>query len=103
MAKQFISKINLERLREGNEMVVIDLGWKKFVMDKHKALALIECLESAELYEEKWWSDEDRKRIGMGNDSYTYHVYPNTNNFSMSIMSDEKYRMCKLAGKPEEK
>jgi hypothetical protein len=80
-------------------MIVIDLGYRKVVMPKEKAMMLMDCLESAELYEEKYWSEEKRKELGM-TETYTYHVYTNESNFSMQIMSDSKYQMAKLAGKP---
>ena len=82
-------------------MVVVDLGWKKYVMSKEKAMMLVECLESADLYEEKWWSDDKRKEKGMDS-TYTYHVYPNESAFNMKIISDSHYQMAKLAGKPQE-
>lgn len=80
-------------------MIVIDLGYRKVVMPKEKAMMLMDCLESAELYEEKYWSEDKRKELGM-TETYTYHVYPNESNFSMQIVSDSKYQMAKLAGKP---
>ena len=83
-------------------MVVVDIGYKKLVMTKEAAMLLVECLESAELYEEKWWSDDVRKERAMDS-SYTYHVYPNEASFGMKIISDTHYRMAKLAGKPQEK
>ena len=84
-------------------MVVVDIGYRKLVMSKEKALLLVECLETADIYEEKWWSEDDRKKKGMDEkDSYTYHVYPNDAHFSMRILSDTHYQMAKLAGKPQE-
>jgi len=80
-------------------MVVVDIGYRKLVMTKEKAMALVECLESAEVYEEKYWSDEKRKEKGMDS-TYTYHVYPNEAHFGMSIVSDSHFQMAKLAGKP---
>ena len=83
-------------------MVVVDIGYRKLVMTKEKAMALVECLEGADVYEEKWWSDDKRKEKGM-DETYTYHVYPNEAHFSMRIVSDTHYQMAKLAGKPQEK
>ena len=80
-------------------MVVIELGYKKFVLPRDKAMLLIDCLEGAEVYEEKYWNDEKRRQFNM-DETYTYHVYPNDSNFGMQIMSDSKYQMAKLAGKP---
>jgi hypothetical protein len=82
-------------------MVVVDVGYKKLVMPKEKAMLLVECLEGAEVYEAKYWNDEKRKQKGM-TETYTYHVYPNDSAFSMSIISDTHYQMAKLAGKPQE-
>ena len=80
-------------------MVVVDIGYRKLVMTKEKAMLLVECLESAEAYEEKWWSEDKRKEKGM-EDTYTYHVYPNEGGYKMHIISDHLYAMAKLAGKP---
>ena len=83
-------------------MVVVDIGYRKLVMTKEKAMVLVEALESAEVYEEKWWSDDVRKEKGMDS-TYTYHVYPNEASFIMRIVSDSHYQMARLAGKPQEK
>jgi hypothetical protein len=105
MAKQFMSRIKC-RLFITNvrryQMVVVDIGYKKLVMPKDKAMMLVECLESADVYEEKWWSDDVRKEKGMDS-TYTYHVYPNEASFNMKIVSDTHYQMARLAGKPQEK
>jgi len=85
-----------------DKMVIVDIGYKKYIMPKEKAMQLVEVLESAEVYEEKWWSEDKRKESGM-TETYTYHVYPNETNFSMQIVSDSKYQMARLAGKPQEK
>ncbi len=84
---------------KGDKMIVIDLGYRKVVLNREKAMQLMECLEGAEIYEERYWSEEDRKTMNMTG-TYTYHVYPNEVNFSMQIVSDSKYQMAKLAGKP---
>ena len=81
-------------------MVVVELGYKKMVMPKERAMALIEILETADIYEEVYWGESDRIKLGM-DDSYTYHVYANDTNFAMQIMSESKYQMAKLAGKPQ--
>jgi hypothetical protein len=96
MVERFILRI------KGGNMVVVDIGYKKYIMPRDKAMQLVEVLEGAEIYEEKYWSDEKRKEKGM-TETYTYHVYANEVNFSMQIMSDSKYQMARLAGKPQEK
>jgi len=87
---------------KGGSMVIVDIGYKKYIMPKEKAMQLVEVLESAEIYEEKYWSEDKRKELGM-TETYTYHVYPNEANFSMQIIGDSKYQMARLAGKPQEK
>jgi hypothetical protein len=96
MVERFIFKI------KGGNMVIVDIGYKKYIMPKEKAMQLVEVLESAEIYEEKYWSEDKRKELGM-TETYTYHVYPNEANFSMQIIGDSKYQMARLAGKPQEK
>jgi hypothetical protein len=83
------------------EMIVIDLGYRKVVLTKEKAMQLIECLEGAEQYEDKYWSETKRRELGM-TESYTYHVYPLETGFSLTILGDSKYQLAKLAGKPTE-
>lgn len=83
-------------------MVVIDLGYRKIILPREKAFILIDCLENAEVYEEKYWDAEKRMALGM-TESYTHHVYPLDTVFGMSIVGDSKYQMAKLAGKPQEK
>lgn len=97
MAKRFMLKIELRRAK----MIVIELGYRKYVLPREKAMALIDALESAEIYEQKYW--EEAKRLAMGmTDAYTYHVYPSDSTFGMNIITDSHYQMAKLAGKPVE-
>ena len=70
-------------------MIVIDLGYRKVVLNREKAMQLMECLETAEVYEEKYWSEDKRKELGM-TETYTYHVYPNETNFSQPLLSFRK-------------
>lgn len=83
-------------------MVVIDLGYRSVVLPKEEALKLIDILEKAEAYEQKYWSTNERKERGMPEDQdYTYHVYPFEPSFNMKIITDSLYEMAKLAGKLE--
>lgn len=93
LARQFMLKT------KENEMIVIDIGWHKIVMDREKALKLVELLESSEVYEDRYLSKEERKKLGVDAE-YTYHVYPNEKTFNMRIVADSHYQMAKLAGKP---
>ena len=82
-------------------MVVIEIGYRKYVLPRDKAMQLIECLELAESYEAKYWEEAKRMALGM-TEAYTFHVYPSDSTFSMSIISESHYQMAKLAGKPQE-
>lgn len=82
-------------------MIVVEIGYTKFVLPRDKALQMVEILEQAEVYETKYWNAERRKERNMGDNDYTYHVYPNEKEYSMKIVSDQHYQMAKLAGKPE--
>lgn len=76
--------------------MVIEFGWNnKFVLKTSDAVRLLELLEKAEAYEEKWRKNEDG--------GTTYHVYPLDPEKvpSLKLISDDLYRMAKLAGKPE--
>jgi hypothetical protein len=84
-------------------MVTIEIGYKKIVLPRDKAMQLMECLECSMEYQAKYWSEEDRKRLGMSmSDSYTYHVFPNTTQYAVTVITDEHFQMAKLAGKPQE-
>lgn len=77
--------------------VVIELGWKKYIVDAQQALAISEMLSKAELYETKYVKDVDDKGVTM------HYVYPQEEvRWHMEIMPDSVYRMAKLAGKPSE-
>jgi len=92
-AKPFTSKIELTTVRE-NEMIIVTMGYQEFVMTPKDAFALSEVLSRAERYESKYHGG------GVEN---TFHVYPNDKPFNMQVISNDIYRMAKLAGKPEEK
>lgn len=96
-AKRFIFEIELRRAK----MVVIELGYRKYVLPRDKAMVLIEALEHAETYEVKYWDEAKRQAMGM-TETYTYHVYPSDSTFGMNVVTDSHYQMAKLAGKPQE-
>lgn len=77
-------------------MVVIRLTYCELVMPPKDALALAEIIQRAEKYEKKYNRSND-----SANGGYTFHVWPNEEEFGMSLISDDAYRMAKLAGKPE--
>ena len=81
-------------------MVVVDIGYRSVILNREDAMKFVEILEKAEAYERKWWSPEWREKKGMEAE-YTYHVYPNENEYAMRIVTDSHYQMAKLAGKPQ--
>jgi hypothetical protein len=80
-------------------MIVIDLGWNKFVFSREDGIKLVELLEKAEVYEEKWI---DKEKRGPDGADHSYHVYPHNKTFSMRLLPTQLYQMAKLAGKPSE-
>lgn len=80
--------------------VVVSLGYKSIVLDADKAIAFAELMQNAEAYESKWHNKTDTR------DSYnSYHIYPLEQDggsfLGMQMITDDAYRMYKLAGKPE--
>ena len=78
-------------------MVVVELGYQSYVLPNKDAIALVDILEKAEVYEHKWIPKEKRAE---GGDDYTHHVYDNERHLAMKVISESLYRMAKLAGKP---
>ena len=81
-------------------MIVVEIGYQSLILPREEALALVEILEKSQIYERKYWREEDRKARGMTTD-YTYHVYPDEHQYATKIVSDQHYNMAKLAGKPD--
>jgi len=82
-------------------MIIVDLGYRSYVMANKDALAHAEILERAEVYEQKWIRPEDRNEKSGA--EYTHHIYANENPLVMKLVSNDFYNMSKLAGKPEGK
>jgi len=80
--------------------VVIRVGHNELVVTPAAALAVIDAISGAEVYEAKWHRGE-----GAGDSYYTHHIYPQpfTNKLSIEVITDELYRMAKMAGVPVEK
>lgn len=77
-------------------MVVFEFSYVSYVLPPKDALAMAEILQRAEKYEKKYRKDEV-----TGTSGYTHHVYENSDEMLMRLVSDDHYRMAKLAGKPE--
>lgn len=79
-------------------MITVSLGYNNtLILSKDDAMRLVEILEKAEMYVEKYVPAEKRGPDGA---EYTKHVYPNEEPFTLKVISDSLYQMAKLAGKP---
>ena len=93
----------LEKLFEsmGDDMskVIVELGYRSYVLDASDALMMAEIFGKAERYEAKWHSKTEER-----DSHYTHHVYPDSASDAptMRILNDATYQMYKLAGKPED-
>jgi hypothetical protein len=76
--------------------VVIEIGYKKYIVNADEAIKMAAILSSAEIYETTYTKDH------KGDSTTMQHVYPQeeASRWFMEIMPDSVYRMAKLAGKP---
>ena len=79
---------------------VVTIGYNNsFVVETKDAVAIMDMLGKAELYEQKYHGANDDKPS-----FYTYHIWEadtsDSVKASISLLSDSVYRMAKLAGKP---
>jgi hypothetical protein len=72
---------------------VIDFGHSNYVIDADKAVKLMELLDTAEVYQSRWRREDEG--------GSTKHIYEADRLCSLELISDAKYKMYKLAGKPE--
>lgn len=72
--------------------MVISLGYGDIVLPTEDAVHLLKILEKGERYRMKYHS---------GNPS-TYHIWPQDVDYQAKLITDDVYRMAKLAGKPED-
>ena len=77
-------------------MMVVRIGYNEVIMSVKDAVALGEIMQRAEKYEKKY-----NREDGAVKSSYSYHVWPNEEEIAMTLISDDLYRMAKLAGKAE--
>lgn len=79
---------------------VITLGYREYVMEAEDALALLQVIARGERYQSKWRKAED------GGTSYYIWTEseqpgdPGHNIGSLRLISDDHYRIAKLAGAP---
>lgn len=72
---------------------VIDFAFSNYVLDPDKAVELLKILDTAEVYRTNWRTEADG--------GSTKHIYDADRLCSLELLSDAKYKMYKMAGKPE--
>ena len=72
-------------------MVVLSFGYGDYVVSPKDAVTIMEILQKSERYECKYVSGGDN----------THHVFPSTETLTAKLISDDLYRMAKVAGKPD--
>jgi hypothetical protein len=77
--------------------VVIDIGYRKYIVNADEAIKISTMLSTAEVYETKYGKDD------KGEGATSHYVYPQEDmRWHMELMPDNVYRMAKLAGKPKQ-
>lgn len=71
---------------------IVRFGYTDYVLELKDAVSLAELLSKAEIYNNKYVSGGDN----------THHIYANDAHEvgTVKLISDDFYRMAKLAGKP---
>ena len=75
--------------------VLIDIGYRKYVVNAEDAIKIAAMLSTAELYESKYVKDDKGDGVSV------HYIYPQDDmRWLMELMPENIYRMAKLAGKP---
>ena len=74
---------------------LVRIGYYKYVMPTDAAMVVAQALADAELFEAKYIPSEER----VGDADYSYHIWPSNEDMSVEFISDDKYRIAKMAGK----
>jgi hypothetical protein len=76
---------------------VVSVGYTQIVLDIEDAVTVARILNAAENYALKWRE---------GGDTATYHIFNRADNkltvTDLRLISDDHYRIAKLAGRPPE-
>ena len=76
---------------------IVRLGYQNFVLDLDDALTLTKLLNRAERYDTKWHRGEEG-----ASSVTTHHIWEELSEIQeIKIMSENTYRMAKLAGQPQ--
>lgn len=77
--------------------MVVTLSYGELVMPTEDAVTLLKILEKSESFRQKYHSN------GSGGNETTHHIFPNDTPYHARLITEDLYRMAKLAGKPEDK
>ena len=66
------------------------------IVAPEKAIEVLSAVEGAEEYQEKW-----RSKTDGGTTFHVFHSPRNAEPHNLQLVSDDLYRMAKLAGAPE--
>lgn len=72
-------------------MMVVSVPYGDWVLNAEDAFALVKLFERSERYQEKYRSGTDN----------THHVWAQDSKMTLFAITDDLYRMAKVAGKPE--
>ena len=83
-------------------MVILEVGYTKYVLSAKDAVTVMNILNGAEIYQEKYVSEANSP---TGKSHTLHHVYDQGDadmlRISLWAIPDSLYKMAKLAGKPE--
>jgi hypothetical protein len=83
-------------------MVILEVGYTKYVLSAKDAVTVMDILNGAEIYQEKYVSEANSP---TGKSHTLHHVYDqgdaDMRRISLWAIPDSLYKMAKLAGKPE--
>lgn len=78
---------------------VVTLGWNKYVMELDDAVTVVKALSNAEQMQDKYISAAESP---TGSGFTKYFIFPQEEfNPTISFLTDDRYNIGKLAGKPE--
>ena len=83
-------------------MVILELDYKKYVLSAKDAVTVMDILNGAEVYQDKYVSEANSP---TGKSHTMHYVYgqdeQEMGRITLRAMPDSLYKMAKLAGKPE--
>ncbi|CAB4189602.1 hypothetical protein UFOVP1288_7 [uncultured Caudovirales phage] len=82
---------------------IITLGYVDYVLDTEDALRIVEVLGNAELYKADWSTEGTAHYIYPVSEGVADGINHDLPVNNLRFLSEERYRLAKLAGKPPKK